>query len=360
MQKLRETRKKRKQEEKVCERMSKAVAAAAAATTAHQNPSFTLAKRGDFDAATEINRTIQLPRTGRVLVLTDRGVELHSSPGSGATAIFAATRNASRGAVTPDESRLFLSELCTNDKNLIVCIDLATGKEVLSARMTEHVISLAVDPSGAMLAAGTRDGKVVLCYANTLQVKKNMILSTDNNKTKKPIAVGSSFASSLKFTPDGSCVVAANKNGFVHAIDVASEPPKQRWAPVKVAGECISCSVSDDGKMCVVGGDDGIVRVLNLADGTTVREFVTASKQHVYGAEFLSPQHLLISDDVKCCSIYDIALNRQVQEIDDCGYCISLSADKCRILASSGDSKRVTIISVTSTPAAAATKEQFQ
>ncbi|MEO6788706.1 MAG: hypothetical protein ABI318_21500, partial [Chthoniobacteraceae bacterium] len=137
-------------------------------------------------------------------------------------------------------------------------IDLASGKVVKSFEgHTHHILGLAWSPDGRTLVTAGADGMVKVWDFTTGDRKKNI-----EGYDKEVTSVHFAGASEQLITSSGD-----NKVRLV-ALD-----GKEVRAFPDVADFMESAAVSADGKTVVAGGQDGVLRVWNAADGRALRTF---------------------------------------------------------------------------------------
>lgn len=172
-------------------------------------------------------------------------------------------RGACRTALTPDGKRLcFVGVKCAG------VIDLATGTQHdLPVIKNETYITIAVSPDGKSLAAGN-------------WVSNPMLALWDlESKQRKDLEVQKSMITEVRFTPDGTSLVATHRDRAATLYDAKTGALTQT---LKTEGWPLMClAVSPDGKRVAIGSSSGPARVGGISDaGGHIRVWdVAAGKQ---------------------------------------------------------------------------------
>jgi WD40 repeat protein len=157
-------------------------------------------------------------------------------------------------AISPDNQQLAASrcdaigELGRCDQSTIAIWDLASGGLVatLSGGHTDFVEGLAFDPSGAMLASGSRDTKILLW-----DVASGQPLSL-------PLAGHSGWVTALVFSPDGLTLASGGFDGRLLLWDVTTG--QLIGVPLtEFGGRLTALAFSPDGQTLYSGTADGTV-----------------------------------------------------------------------------------------------------
>ncbi len=136
--------------------------------------------------------------------------------------------------------------------------DLATGKLARTFEgHTQHVLALSWSPDGRTLATAGADAQVKLWDAATGDRKKNI-----EGYEKEVTAV--------HFAGAGGTLVTSSGDSKVRLL--AADGSQVRVFP-DVTDFMDSAAVSADGKIIVAGGQDGVLRVWNAADGKALAAF---------------------------------------------------------------------------------------
>ena len=142
--------------------------------------------------------------------------------------------------------------------------DLATGKLVRTFEgHTQGVLGLSWSPDGRTLATAGADAQVKLWDAATGERRKNI------EGYEKEV-------SAVRFTGTGAALVTASGDAKVRLL--AADGNQVRVFP-EVADFMNAVVASADGKTIMAGGQDGVLRVWNAADGKVLAVFPPPKKQ---------------------------------------------------------------------------------
>jgi WD40 repeat protein/predicted ATPase len=197
-------------------------------------------------------------------------------------------------AVAPDGRTLAAS---TSEGRLVLLDE--SGKVTAQRRIASAPPSpapLAFQPGGRLLAAATGGG-VLLLDART------------GRPRRAPLAVAE--ATAIAFSPDGSRLAHGTVDGSVEVWDVVSN---RRVYRSNVSGFTVfDLDFSPDGKLIVVGGDDGYLRFLDARTGDQIAGRVRAHDGFVVRTGF-SPDGSMVfstgSDSV--VSLWEARTHRQI------------------------------------------------
>jgi WD40 repeat protein len=146
--------------------------------------------------------------------------------------------------------------------------DVATGKPLKGARLDDFgLLSLAVLPG---------DRQVLLCSLGHHDI---LCLDVPEGKRRLGLAGHDGRVMSVRLSPDGKRALTAGQDGTLRLWDIAARdqlrlmkpdrPPPGQTPPLI----SVSCaSMSRDGKRAVSGGADMKLRIWDLSDGTLIRE----------------------------------------------------------------------------------------
>ena len=141
--------------------------------------------------------------------------------------------------------------------------DLAAGKLARTFEgHTQHVLGVSWSPDGRTLATAGADAQVKLWDAATGDRKKNV----DGYEKE---------ATAVRFAGAGATLVTSSGDSKVRLL--AADGNQVRVFP-DVADFMNAVAVSADGKIVVAGGQDGVLRIWNAADGKTLVNFSPAKK----------------------------------------------------------------------------------
>lgn len=141
--------------------------------------------------------------------------------------------------------------------------DLATGKVVRAFEgHTHHVLSVSWSFDGRTLATAGADNMVKIWDANTGERKKN-VEGYDKEVT------------SVHFTDATGTMITSSGDNKVRLVTADGRDVKML---PEVTDFMQSAAISADGKIAVAGGQDGILRVWNTADGAKRGAYTAAQK----------------------------------------------------------------------------------
>lgn len=168
-------------------------------------------------------------------------------------------------ALSPDGKTLAVG----GQDNLVHLLNAADGKVLAHLKGHTGVINgLAFTPDGARLASASSDGSArlwALPSAADLQASK----TPDDVKLVDPTVLSGhkGAVQTLSVTPDGQVLVTGGDDGTVRLWNVA-DGQASRAIEGQHSGPVLAVAVSPDGKSLLTGSADKNARLFNLADGT--------------------------------------------------------------------------------------------
>lgn len=316
-----------------------------------QQSVFSLTVIGEIEATANLNHTLMSEaRSNLVFLLTANGVEVLNSS-NGSVSRFAA------GSVFPavlsaDAQHLFYGEWSMKQRSQRLCraevsmngeIALASSSSSSSMQLEqgEMIYSLALHPSGSVVAAGTQRGSVILFDPTTLERREKCVVV-------EPSRPGIVF--DLVFA--GDCIIAATQSGRCVCVDLC-EPEAVKWqrevpAPCTCIAAVLATSNSNSNSsssVVVVGGFEAF-HIFSALDGAVIAQIPLESA--VCSARFLSPRHVIVATESSDVSVWDVELQQRVAEIKGCGDRLAVSADCSRVVVSTSRSKCVKVLHTTS------------
>lgn len=181
-------------------------------------------------------------------------------------------------------------------------IDPAQTHQIAEFKHAIALTSVRVDPTDRFAAAGAEDLDVQLWD-----------LASGGLRTLKG---HKSWVRSLDFSADGSRLFTACWGGVVHVWDTSEAEPKPLQTIHAHQGSARFVRVSPDGKLLATCGNDLLVKVWNIADGTLLHEF-SGHARHVYGVGFHPAGNHLVSQDLMGgINVWDLQTGKLSQNID--------------------------------------------
>ena len=183
----------------------------------------------------------------------------------------------------------------------------AGGRPERRRSPAERIDGVAFAPTGGLLASASWDGKLRLWEVNG---------------RKAPIATlrtGRDPLLSVAFSPDGSRVAAGGWSGSVWVWDVRTHELVDTLAGRQLIS---GIGFSEDGRLLVTAGDDGIARVFAVESGRLVAQ-LSSGADHLYAATF-SPvrPRIAVAGDHGKAAVLECLECRPLDEL------LCLSADK--------------------------------
>lgn len=311
-----------------------------------------------------INRTLQL-RRGGVILLTSNGVEAHhnyfhvsentTSAAAAAPLRFNEGRDCLRGVLSLDESQLYVWDL---RRRRIVCSSIPTGRQIAaSPRINVRIWTLALGGGGGnsvrFLAAGTEQGTIIFFDPTSLQILaevravnnvgevRNMAVTVgDDNSTTIVAATGAG----------GTCVCLSVVTSKITTTLTTTIELINRWEQ-RVAQECVCVAIAPCGQVAVASGDSKALKFFRLSDGAKISETQGSAHpgQAALSVHFLSAHLVLVSDNSSILSFFDWTCDDSSQQriqLDRCGFLVSVSPCKTRIVAGDHFSPLVRVFSL--------------
>lgn len=153
-----------------------------------------------------------------------------------------------------------------------------------------------------------RSGKYVFAGAQDYSVWRFEIAS--GKKLEFPAG---SWVRGIAFDVTGETMVTAGYDGRLMWWPVAAESPKPLRAVEAHAGWIRAIAVSPDGSRLASVGNDLMVRIWNMADGSLVRE-MAGHQSHVYNVAFHTDGQRLATGDLMCNLIdWEVETGKQVR-----------------------------------------------
>ena len=144
-----------------------------------------------------------------------------------------------------------------------------------------RICTMAISSDGNSLAVGSKDGSVRVFNMNTCkQVWQERAHSAE--------------VTCLVFSPDdGQMLASTDASGRVILSSRSSGEPQRSFQGDDSA--CRFVSFSHDGKMLAAGGDDGTIRLLNLADNSETEPTILSAHNTIYSAAFSKSGNELVT-----------------------------------------------------------------
>jgi WD40 repeat protein len=182
---------------------------------------------------------------------------------------------------SPDGSLLAMAD-SYNDE--MVVWEVATGQTKLSDRLPgANVRAVAFTPDQQQI--------VFLLVGDIEWVLHVYDIEPFRNAEAIPVDGGTSYAE-MVFTPDGSLLIGAANNGDIALFDattwVGDEPIRAHL------GSVLDVAVNPEGKLLTSAGEDGFVRVWNIADRSLVTQ-IEFDVEAIANVEFIDNDHLLVT-----------------------------------------------------------------
>lgn len=139
---------------------------------------------------------------------------------------------------------------------LVLAWDVATGKEVRKyGGLNDKIKSLAYSPDGTLLAAASKDGRVCLWDAATGEEKLHILAHAQHKDAAHSTSPG------VAFLPDGKSLATASTDRTIRVWDVRTAKERGR---LHSDGPCHTLAVARDGKTLVTGSSDTTLLVWDL------------------------------------------------------------------------------------------------
>jgi WD40 repeat protein len=181
-------------------------------------------------------------------------------------------------------------------------IDPTQTRQVLELKHASPLLGCRFSPCGQFVFAGAQDNSV-----QRWQLEGGKKTSLAGHK---------SWVRALAFAAREKLLFSADYSGKLLAWPFEAETP----APVRSVdahkGFARALAVSPDGKLLASCGNDHMVRLWNVGDGTPVKD-LAGHACHVYNVAFHPKQPLLVSGDLKgTLKVWDIARGTVERELD--------------------------------------------
>ncbi len=162
-------------------------------------------------------------------------------------------------------------------------IDPVQTHQLAEMKYEVPLTTLRVDPTGRFAAAGAQDLDVQLWDLNS--------------QHRTTLKGHKSWVRSIDFSSDGDRMYTACWGGVIHVWDMSPCEPKIIQTIRAHQGSARWVRVSPNGELLATCGNDLLVKVWKIADGTLVQEFA-GHKRHVYGVDFHPGGERLVSQDL--------------------------------------------------------------
>jgi WD40 repeat protein len=207
--------------------------------------------------------------------------------------------------------------------------DLAHGSPLISCRF---------DPTGRFVFAGAQDSSIVRWELTT--------------KGKTELAGHESWVRGMAFSPDGATLVSGDYAGRLLWWPAADPAPAAQRTVEAHAGWVRAVAVSSDGQFVASCGNDHLVKLWRLDDGSPVRT-LAGHASHVYNVAFHPGGGRIVSCDLKGELIdWEVETGKEVRRLKAAAlykYDPSFKADigGARGLAFSRDGRRLAASGIT-------------
>ncbi len=200
--------------------------------------------------------------------------------------------------------------------------------ETKPTNKTDEPGSTAIDPKGTHLVRELQHdrGKLACRYEPTGKylfsagldyLVHRWHLADESKEGKRDELLGhESWIRAMDFSPNGKELVTGDYVGRVIVWPALSEKPEPRLSFQAHEGSVRSVAVSPDGKWIATAGNDRMVRVWSIADGSRKLE-LSGHDCHVYNTAFHPDGNALVSADLKgVIRHWEFPSGKLVRELD--------------------------------------------
>lgn len=185
---------------------------------------------------------------------------------------------------------------------LVSDIDPAQTRPVQELKHDSPLVAGRFDPAGQYLFVTAQD--------NTIQRWELA------GAKKTPLLAHKSWVRALAFVRDPRLLISGDYTGNVLFWLADAEKPEPIRTIAAHKGWCRALAVSPDGKLLASCGNDNLIRLWSLPDGTPVRE-LAGHDSHVYHVAFHPDGQALASCDLKgVVKHWDLAKGQAVRDLD--------------------------------------------
>lgn len=181
----------------------------------------------------------------------------------------------------------------------VMTLDTTTGQVrtlYTAASNLEEVRSLASSPDGFQLAAGRREGSVIVMDAVTGAIQQSFA-TTD--PAANDAARVQEEVNRVAFSPDGTQILSGHVSGWLRVWEIGSVEPVRAWQGHRT--NLTDFTFSPDGTQLVTAGRDRHVIVWDWAAGTEIYNFSATASQ----VDF-SPDGQLLAAGGKSLYLWDM------------------------------------------------------
>ncbi|WP_339733535.1 WD40 repeat domain-containing protein [uncultured Gimesia sp.] len=181
-------------------------------------------------------------------------------------------------------------------------IDPTKTHEVAQFKHQFPLTSCRVDPTGRYVVAGAQDLEIQVWDLAT--------------KTQRTLKGHTSWVRSFDFSAAGNTLFSACWGGDIKVWNMAEAEPKPTMTIPAHQGSARWVRVSPDQTKLVTCGNDLLVKVWKIEDGSLLHTFA-GHDRHVYAADFHPDgQHLVSQDLMGVMKVWDMQADKEVRSID--------------------------------------------
>jgi len=159
--------------------------------------------------------------------------------------------------------------------------DMKSGKLVKKISLKD-TYRYAISPDKKTIAATMSKGNIKL-------------IDVESGKTLQTLKKDDSYLETLAFSPDGTKLIATDEFEVIHIWNPKKAKLLKSLQVTKIIQYIKSVAINPDGKTLALGGDNGVIKLIDIKSGKEIRGYQEQTKFHIQSLAFSIGGRLILS-----------------------------------------------------------------